>query len=244
MVYSTFWIGKWDPEPAFMRIAAFIWGAIGSVTFTMLFTLLVWEPLAPSSQFTGATIQAPVVEEFAKGIFILVVALFFKKYMNSPVDGVVYILLVAAGFAFTENILYFTQSLAAGGTEALSQTFVLRGVLSPFAHSMFSLPMGILLGLAVRKHYNAGKILLMFLAGYLPAMLLHGLWNGSSFFIEDMNLWFLFYGIVQLPLFIGAVYVVAWLRQQEALRTYKYLTAYGHKGWFTAEEIQTFGSFA
>lgn len=243
VVSSTFWIGRWDPEPGFMRIIAFLWGSVGSVIFTMLVTLLVVEPIFSSNQFSGAVVQAPIVEELAKGIFVLTIALFFKRYMNSPVDGIVYILLVASGFAFTENILYFSQSLAAGGTEALSQTFVLRGILSPFAHSLFSLPMGILLGLAVRKHYKTGKIMLMFLAGYVPAMCLHALWNGSSYFIADMNLWFLFYGIVQLPLFIGAAFIVMWLRQQEALRTYKYLTAYAHKGWFTVEELQTFASF-
>lgn len=243
VVGATFWIGRWDPEPGFLRVLAFIWGAVGSILLTF-FIAGIWEVFIPSSVFTGTVIQAPVVEEFAKGLFVLAMALFFKKYMSSPIDGVVYMMLAAGGFAFTENILYFMNSAGAGGVAGLGLTFLLRGVMSPFAHALFSLPMGILLGLGVRKNKNPLALIGLFGLGYFFAMLLHALWNGSSMLIADMGLWFLFYAVVQIPLFVGAIFIIRWLRGQEAVRTYKYLTEYAWNGWFTPEEVATFGTWS
>lgn len=242
VVGSTFWIGKWDPEPLFMRILAFVWGAIGSILITFLIAG-IWETFIPSTMFVSLAIQAPVVEEFSKGIFVLAIALFFKKYMNSPIDGVVYMMLAAGGFAFTENILYFVSSVATSGAAGLGMTFLLRGVMSPFAHALFSLPMGILLGLGVRKNMKALGLIGLFIGGWFFAMLLHSLWNGSSSLITNMGMWFLFYAVVQIPLFIGAIFIIRWLRGQEAARTYKYITEYAWSGWFTAEEVATFGTW-
>jgi RsiW-degrading membrane proteinase PrsW (M82 family) len=244
VVLATTWIGRWDPEPVTMRILAFVWGAVGSIILTFALGFL-WSVVIPGAeiQFVGLAIQAPVIEEFSKGILILAIALFFRKYIDGPIDAIVYVMLSAAGFAFTENILYFINSLAAGGVFSLGLTFVLRGVMSPFAHALFSLPMGILVGIGVRKNFNPLQLIGMFFIGYLPAMLLHALWNGSSYLIPDIGVWFLFYLVVQLPLFLGAIFIIKWFRNQEALRTYRYLTEFAWGGWFNPQEVETLGTW-
>lgn len=245
VILSTKWIGKWDPEPFHIRLMSFLWGAIGSVILTFILAPLFYLlfPFVAESMALNATLQAPVVEEFAKGIFVLTIALFFKKYMDGPIDAVVYMVLVAAGFAFTENILYFIQSLSSVGVIGLGFTFVMRGLMSPFAHALFSLPMGILIGLAVKQRRSKIGILGFALLGYLPAVFLHALWNGSASFIPDTIVWLVFYFVVEMPLFIGAVFLITWLRKQEALRTYKRLTEYAWEGHFSQRDVETLGTW-
>lgn len=245
VILSTKWIGKWDPEPFHIRLMSFLWGAIGSVVLTFMLAPLFYLifPFVAESMALNATLQAPVVEEFAKGIFVLTIALFFKKYMDGPIDAVVYMVLVAAGFAFTENILYFIQSLTSVGVIGLGFTFVMRGLMSPFAHALFSLPMGILIGFAVKQRRSKAGILGFALLGYLPAVFLHGLWNGSASFIPDTIVWLVFYFVVEMPLFIGAIFLITWLRKQEALRTYKRLTEYAWEGHFSPRDVETLGTW-
>ncbi|WKK71029.1 PrsW family intramembrane metalloprotease [Rathayibacter oskolensis] len=90
------------------------------------------------SDFVGAVIQAPLVEETAKGLGVLLVLLIWRRSFDGPVDGIVYAAVVASGFAFVENILYFGSALVEGGLGSLAVTFFLRGVLSPFAHVLFT----------------------------------------------------------------------------------------------------------
>ncbi len=243
IVLSTIWIGKWDPEPVFMRILVFLWGAVGSVVLTLIvgqfFALLP----GMQTQLASLSIQAPILEEFFKAVFILVLALWFRKYFSGPIDGIVYVMLAAAGFAFTENILYFIQSAGAGGVAALGMTFLLRAIMSPFAHPLFSLSMGIMLGLAVEQNAGKWRTLLYFIVGYLPSVILHALWNGSSYLINDTMLWFVYYLVFQIPIFIGAIILVVKFRKDEAQRTYRALTAYAWQGWFTKEEIETLGTW-
>ena len=75
-------------------------------------------------------------------------------------------------------------------------TFVLRGIASPFAHPLFTLPFGIAIGLAVRRRSWLAKIVLPLL-GYLMAVTLHGLWNGSA--LRGIGTFALGYVAIMLP---------------------------------------------
>jgi len=236
------WIGKWDAEPWGMRISAFLWGAGGSILLTTLITALsTLIGLSPSGLFGAVAIQAPIIEELSKGLGVLIIALFIKKYFDGPVDGVVYMAIIAAGFAFTENILYFGQNYLAGGAVGLGTTFVLRAIMSPFAHVIFSLPMGIMLGIARQRGLSNGKTIGLFFAAYPISAFLHGLWNGSSTVLVDS--WFVFYILIQIPIFASAVFVAVWLRKTEAKVTFKRLTEYGWAGWFTPQEVDSFATW-
>ena len=92
-----------------------------------------------------AVLVAPWVEEAAKGAAVLLVLLFRRREFDGVVDGIVLAGLAGVGFAFTENILYFGRAFLAGQEQSLTTgffaagiTFVLRGVLSPFAHPLFT----------------------------------------------------------------------------------------------------------
>jgi hypothetical protein len=181
----------------------------------------------------SAVIEAPVVEEIAKGFGILLIFLMAKRAFDGPVDGIVYGALVGAGFAFTENIQYFAISLIEGGGVQLTATFVMRGLMSPFAHAMFTALTGFAMGLAARRHASTGAVVGSGAIGLLGAMLLHGFWNGSATFGN----FFVLYVTLQVPLFIGFILAIVALRREEARLTRERLGEYAAAGWFTPEEV-------
>ncbi|HSN38308.1 MAG TPA: PrsW family intramembrane metalloprotease [Arthrobacter sp.] len=229
-------IDRWEPEPRPLLLFAFGWGAVVSIAVTMLlqpYFSLVAGPASGLDYTTFAvTVQAPVVEEFAKSLGLLLLLLFARKHFDGPVDGVVFAFTIAAGFAFTENVLYFGRAIATSsdpGTD-LAVVFFLRGVMSPFAHAIFTGTTGLLMGLAARRWHN-GLSVLAFGVGLVPAMLLHSGWNsmGQNFLAQ--------YLLVQVPTFLLAVLVIVLLRVAERRLTRQRLKEYAAAGWFTTAEV-------
>ncbi|MBI5161081.1 MAG: PrsW family intramembrane metalloprotease [Micrococcales bacterium] len=239
------WVDRWEPEPLPARIFAGLWGAGVAVVVALAVGAQVDRVLAagnvdPGSvgaQFFGSVVQAPIVEEGAKGLGVLLVFLVARRLFDGPVDGVVYAATVGAGFAFTENVLYFGRDIAEGGSAgSVALTFFLRGVLSPFAHVMFTSMTGLAIGIAASRGGRGAGVLAYFL-GLIPASLLHALWNGSSYFTNGLAGYLGFYAIVQIPLFIGLVLIVVYLRRQEARQTATRLSEYAAAGWFNPAEV-------
>lgn len=239
--FGVRWIDKWEPEPRAAVVFAFLWGAGVSVLLALLVGAEIDNVITsmggpgPGYEFFGAAIQAPVVEEFGKGLGVLIIFWAARKHFDGPVDGIVYAAWVAGGFAFTENILYFgSQLVEAGGVDgSVVQIFLVRGIMSPFAHVMFTAFVGIALGIAARRSSALGAIG-YFLLGLIPAILLHAFWNGALFFVSDF---FGYYVLVQVPLFAGAIALVVFLRRQESKLTHDRLAEYAAAGWFDPEEV-------
>ena len=241
VVLAIRWIDRWEREPRALLIFCFLWGAITSIFVALLVGVsveIVQDDLGTSAadrDFLGSVIQAPVVEEAIKGLGVFILFLAARKYFDGPVDGVVYAATIAAGFAFTENILYFgAEILDSGSGGGVIGVFVIRGVMSPFAHVMFTICTGIAIGVATRRRSMAAGWV-AYLVGLVPAMLLHALWNGATLIVGDDFL--IYYVIVQMPLFFGALTVVILLRRAESRLTRLRLDEYAAVGWYSASEI-------
>lgn len=254
---AVWWLDRYTPQSKRSLIFAFSWGAVGSVLLTLLVgEFLVMPRLLPENphplteQFLGAVIQAPIVEEAAKSLgllFLLAMALFpSRRCIEGPLDGVVYAALMAGGFAFTENILYFgssfQQAQAAGEVDVFWQTFLLRGLLSPFAHVSFTALCGLGIGIGAERRSAMLQIGLG-VAGLCGGMLLHALWNGSTFFIEvdpenPMRGFFTYYLTVQVPIFLLLTAIMVFLRWRERRIVRRQLSDYGRAGWFSPEEVE------
>ncbi|CAH0127271.1 hypothetical protein SRABI76_00199 [Microbacterium oxydans] len=226
-------IDRWEPEPKRLVIFAIAWGAVAAVGLTLLTDLAITLLVGIRDDALTAVVQAPIVEEFWKGFGVFLVFLVARRAFDGPVDGVVYGALVGAGFAFTENIQYFAISLIEGGGAQLTVTFVVRALLSPFAHAMFTALTGFAIGLAARRHASAGSAASVGLLGLLGAILLHALWNGSATFAD----FFVLYVTLQVPLFIGFILGIIALKREEARLTRTRLGEYAAAGWFTPEEV-------
>ncbi|TFB86445.1 PrsW family intramembrane metalloprotease [Cryobacterium algoricola] len=244
------WIDRWEPEPRPALWFAFLWGAGISIVTALVFDLGVQLALAaagssrPGSEAGAGTdafaavLQAPLVEEGAKGVGILLLFLVLRRQFDGPVDGIVYAATIAAGFAFSENIQYFGVAMLDGGTESLGFTFLVRGVFSPFAHVTFTACTGIAFGIASRSRAGGalGRVLIV-LAGFALAVALHALWNGAAYLLTSDSALLFYYVLVQLPLFIGYIVAVVLLRRQEERITVARLGEYAAAGWFTPREV-------
>jgi protease PrsW len=181
VVLAYLWLDRWEPEPPRLLVLVFLWGATVAVIIASTIQIYAESVINPGGTETvswvSVVIGAPLTEEAAKGLFLLLMMTGLRRNeLNSLTDCLVYAGLTGAGFAWLEDILYI------GGGESLADsllTAALRLIMGPFAHSLFTTMFGIGVYFALRQRNSlakAGCILL----GYLGAVIMHGLWNGSS----------------------------------------------------------------
>ncbi|MGH3917142.1 MAG: PrsW family intramembrane metalloprotease [Pseudonocardiaceae bacterium] len=248
VVAAFLWVDRWEPEPSGLLLAAFLWGAgvcaLGAGIVNDTVVVLGEQILgAGSGDQVGALVSAPIVEEAFKGAFLLGLMWWRHREFDGVVDGIVYAGLVAAGFAFTENILYFGRAFAtdglAGEQGGVIGVFLLRGVLSPFAHPVFTVMIGIAVGVAVHRRSPTLMVVLP-LVGYLGAVLLHGLWNASAGF----GFLIVVYVVIMLPLFTGLIGLVVWQRRREQRVVAAQLPGFATAGWIAPSEVALLASLA
>ena len=154
--------------------------------------------------------RAPVVEEAAKGAFLLLMMTGRRRNeLNSLTDCLVYAGLVGAGFAWLEDILYI-----AGG-ESLGDSLLTAGIrliMGPFAHSLFTTMFGLGVWFALQQRNALAKAGFITL-GYLAAIVMHGLWNGSS--LLGVGAYFAVYVFWMVPMFALAIVLGVRSRRRE-----------------------------
>lgn len=249
-VVATFlWIDRWEPEPPRLLLFAFLWGACFATLSALLINsgaALLIDRLTGAGDVYGAVFVAPVVEEAFKGAFLVLLLLFRYREFDGVVDGIVYAGLVAAGFAFTENILYigraFAEDAMAGQSGAVLGVLLVRGVLSPFAHPLFTAMIGIGAGIAARNRgfgVRVGSVAV----GYLAAVTLHALWNGSAT-VGDGTAFLGVYAFVMVPLFVAMAVLVLWQRRREQRTVADQLPLFAQAGWIAPSEVTLLSSLA
>ena len=144
--------------------------------------------------------SAPIVEEGSKAFAVFFMFYFMRRQFDGVVDGVIYATFAALGFAACENILYYGNALK---TEMLQNkegifagTFLVRGILAPWGHPLYTSMTGIGFGIARETNKTWLKWLAPF-GGYCFAMFLHSTWNTAATISGDlvavmMPLWLLF----------------------------------------------------
>jgi len=182
MMAGVLALDRVEPGPRFLLVTTFLWGAGASIALSIIFEIAGAAALTPRAgnniDTVTAVLVAPVVEESMKGLAVFGVFWFRRDAINSITDGVVYAATAALGFAAAENIEYYIGSAAEGAT-SLAGVFIIRGVLAPFCHPVFTSMTGIALAFAARRRVLPVRILLP-LAGLAGAMILHATWNASA----------------------------------------------------------------
>ncbi|MPV49374.1 PrsW family intramembrane metalloprotease [Pseudactinotalea sp. HY160] len=234
---AVLWLDRWEPEPRRLLLLTFLWGAGVSTASALGINTFLARAIHSASgdpgvtQLLAAVAVAPVVEETLKGAGLLGLFLLSRRLFDGAVDGVVYAATIAAGFAFTENVLYFARGEMAA---ALGQVFFARAVVSPFAHIIFTTCMGLAIGLASVRARRVTVALLVFPLGWLAAVGLHALWNVTSFLGEAFLLGYL---VLQVPIFLAFLALGLWLRRQERRMLAARLGDYLQQGWFAPHEV-------
>ena len=216
LVACYLWLDRYEPEPRRLLAAGLLWGGFVATAVAIVLQGIGGLFVGLSDE-TSLAVVAPVTEEATKGSFLLLLLWWRRAELDGVLDGLVYAGMVGIGFAFVENILYLaaayngTDGNGPGGTSALTTTFVVRCLFSPFAHPFFTSFIGIGVGIAVASRTRPLRFLAPLL-GYLLAVTAHGIWNGST--LLEAN-FILVYVVLMAPAFLGAVGFAVWARRSE-----------------------------
>lgn len=198
VVPTLWWLDRVEPEPHSALLHSFLWGATVAVLISGTVNSIVAELYGIDA---AAVVSAPVIEEATKGLGIYWMVR--RGHVDSVLDGVIYAGWVAIGFAVVEDIQYFASAEA---VDQLLPVFIVRGVVTPFAHPLFTFWIGLAAGLATERRR---PIVASMLGGYLVAVLTHAAWNGSLSVSESAGgATVILVAIVGFVLLFGAVVVV------------------------------------
>lgn len=232
------WLDRFEAEPWRYLVTAFLYGALISTaaaivinTSAGIYFNSITDP--ESAGVLTAVISAPLAEETFKGLFLLVMWFLFRREFNGLTDGIVYAGIVAAGFAFTENIQYFAGAFLDFGLQGFTVTFGMRGIATPFLHPMFTAMTGIGVGVAAVSRSMPVKFIAPVL-GWCAAVLLHGLWNLSA---SAGLVGFVIGMVVGCLCFVAFVSFVVWTRRREGRIIGQHLMPYADTGWISPEEV-------
>jgi protease PrsW len=244
-VMLLLWIDRYESEPLWMLATAFLWGALVAVFIAFILNTINGAIVTAATNSVrigenfGAVISAPIVEESAKALIILLLFLFKRDEFDGIVDGIVYAGMVGLGFAMTENILYYGRAVHSG-PESLTFTFILRGMAAPFSHPLFTSMTGI--GLGWSRQSNNGFIkIVMPVLGFMLAVLLHGTWNGTATYGGAAG-FFAAYFLIMGPAFIITLMVIFFSLRREGRIVRQFLYPDFQRGFFDATDYEKLSS--
>ncbi len=217
LVACYLWLDRYEPEPKALLCYGLLWGAFVATAAAILVGGIGGIFGAVSDDVSLAVV-APVTEEAAKGLFLLLLLWWRRSELDGILDGIVYAGMVGIGFAFTENILYLaaayngTEQMGPGGVIGVTTTFVVRCIVSPFAHPLFTAFIGVGVGIAVASRSRAVRVGAP-LGGYVLAVVTHGLWNASTIF--GTNGFAGVYVVLMVPALVALGSLAVWTRRSE-----------------------------
>ncbi len=163
---------RYDREPPALLVKIFIYGAL-----TVIPVYIVEKILSIFDVFTGllsaaytSFIIAGLTEEYFKRLVVTKFACPNKNY-DEKLDGIVYSVMSALGFASVENVMYLLR-----GMRNFVYTGISRGIFAVPAHMLFGITMGYYLSLSKFADDEAKQNTYFRKSLYVPA-LLHGIYD-------------------------------------------------------------------
>jgi RsiW-degrading membrane proteinase PrsW (M82 family) len=238
-VFMVLLLDRYEREPWQLGLAAFLWGALVATFFSAIFNSGIGAVVSAIvgddvGEVITASVVAPVVEETAKGLALLLLFVVRKDEFDGALDGIVYGALVGIGFAMTENILYFGRVYLEGGLIGIGVLAYIRVGLGGFGHALYTGTLGAALGYARESRHRVIDVILP-IVGYILAVFQHSAWNfiaGSlvpSVLPDRVNPLLLLFVVMPLQsliltgpglLTLVVIAVFAWRREAAVIRTY------------------------
>ncbi len=187
---------RFEAEPRGLLVKLFIAGAC--VTLLAGLVEVIFDLILPEGLVV--ILVAPPVEELSKIAVVLLVA-YRSRHFTQVVDGAIYGISCALGFALVENLVY-----AAGFGVG---TLAFRSILLPLGHPLFTGVAGYYLGRA--KFENRKGLIAL---GVIVAVLLHMGWNAPWGLAELVSDYFGLLFLLVIPLYI--YFVVRFLKSMSS----------------------------
>jgi len=174
-----------EPFPALVSVTALG----GTLSIIIAFLLIIATDLVPLKQTIESSAKiykclylylvAAPIEELSKLLSLFIVYPFYRKELNEPKDGLIYICCVTAGFSLIENYFYANSET---GNEFL---IITRLLFSTPAHLSFS----IFMGLGMYKFIKEERKISYLLKPFIASVILHGTYNSLLLY----NIYFYFF---------------------------------------------------
>ncbi len=173
LLWLWFWLKEDNlhPEPRKILALSFIAGGI-SVALAIIAEGLLKDLIVQNE--TYLYISWAFVEEMVKFIALAIVAL-PSKYMDEPIDAMIYLITVAIGFSAIENVLFILFST---GTVEMSRAIItsdFRFIGATLVHIVSSATIGFMLGITFYK--NSFLKVFGVIIGVILATVLHASFN-------------------------------------------------------------------
>jgi RsiW-degrading membrane proteinase PrsW (M82 family) len=234
-------LDRLEPEPWRALAFAFMWGAGVAVLGALLlntagYELLTKPVFGDRGELVTASIGAPLVEESLKGAVLFGFLWFRRNELDGLTDGIIYAGMVALGFAMMENIGYYMRAINQHNIEAV---FIMRGVISPFGHPLFTSMTG--LGVAYAALHRGAARIAAPVAGLCTAMILHGAWNFSSAFgLQGLTIAY----AIDFCILVGLIVIVVRERRQTVRLIRLHLPMYEATGLVSRQDVVMLGNLA
>ncbi|MBN1517040.1 PrsW family intramembrane metalloprotease [Candidatus Sumerlaeota bacterium] len=213
---------RFEREPAWRLIAAFVWGAIPAVAGSIIFTEILYTPLRftlgaeDDAQFLIRVAMAPAVEEILKAGAVWMMYRLHPLEFDGWIDGLVYGAMAGFGFGFVENVGYL---MSAHTYDSWLSIYLLRVITFGFMHGFYTALTGVGFGVARWERDPARRGSAIF-GCLILAIMAHSIHNigcelsgGAGKSVAILN-----YGLM---LFVMAVlYVASTQRARRTLRKY------------------------
>lgn len=186
--YAIFRADKYEREPLVPLAICFVIGALATIPAV---TIERWAlsgmdapPYNPGQTLLLSFGVLAITEELIKFALLLLLA-FPHKFFNEPLDGIVYAVVIAMGFATWENVAYADRFGL--------QTVLLRSMTAVPAHLTFAIVQGYFAGLAKFDTSRQSRLLAF---GLGLAILLHGIYD--LLIMQDWSKWLVVLGTVAM----------------------------------------------
>jgi len=151
-VGALYWVDRYEKEPKRLLTAAFVWGAIPSVTLALVAELFFQLPpdlIGPDVlEAVRLGLIAPVLQEALKGAVVVFIAWRYRREFDNVLDGIIYGAMVGFGFAMTGNLISYVGSFVLWGFEGLSPAVFAEGVFYAMDQALYTAIFGAGLGFA------------------------------------------------------------------------------------------------
>ncbi len=243
------WLDRFRSARLTLWYLALGWGAAVSTAASMLINTWAGEHMAiagngdPASGARAAVFVAPFVEEATKATVLFWIAIALRNRVVSRLQAVTLAGLSAAGFAFTENILYYSRVIVYASMtietgdpeEALNQIVLLRGVFTAFGHPLFTTLTAFGVITALRTRSKVVRVIAP-LCGYLAAALAHMMFN----FLASSGMDSTYMAIAGWLATLGVVFLLLRTIFGEGRRHRERLADYVRMGWLPEADVRAF----
>ncbi|MDD3626750.1 MAG: PrsW family intramembrane metalloprotease [bacterium] len=246
LILFIWWMDRNEREPFGYVVSSIVWGGVGAIIIGIIFSLILLIPTQmllgrDLADLLGTIMIAPIVEEIAKGIIIII--LLNSLQFDNATDGFVYGAASGLGFAMTENFLYFSQ--AVGNAQGWLILVFLRTLFTGVMHMTTCSIFGAIVG-AVKYNKSMAKKIFLPIIGLGIGMLIHSIWNITAVAQgKSPDSYALVIGIVMLLIALAIIFILFLVSvSHEKSIIIKYLAEEAKTGLLPEQHIHYIANFS